>query len=153
MLATISSRASGSMDVKPVAVGVAGAVALVATCNLMGSDFTLGAYASSGVALAVAASYIPRLLKTEVEEEEYITTIDDREVKLPTRLGGPMGGWPKEYTAFCLAGCIFGILSFLEAAFYIEGGPEKAVAAQAAAEAVVGMPDTALTKAVLMSEF
>ena len=108
-------------NVKAATVGGVGGGLLVGAFFLMGTDFALGAYAASAVAVALGATYVLRLLAPPAATESAMDTVDlPSGAKVPfPRQAVEKEQWPKEYAAFNLIGCLFGLASFLSAASYV----------------------------------
>eukprot|EP00613_Pedinella_sp_CCMP2098_P000286 CAMPEP_0171621996 /NCGR_PEP_ID=MMETSP0990-20121206/16962_1 /TAXON_ID=483369 /ORGANISM="non described non described, Strain CCMP2098" /LENGTH=175 /DNA_ID=CAMNT_0012187673 /DNA_START=205 /DNA_END=733 /DNA_ORIENTATION=+ len=122
-----AALSSEPKKIVPGAIGVIGAVLLAAAgLVVMESDFTLGAYGASAVAGLIGVSYVFRLLQFENEDssesnEEAYEFFNDEGERLPSPVGAAItaSGWPKEYIAFNLSGCLFGAACFISATNYI----------------------------------
>ena len=85
---------------------------------MMGSSFQTGAYFAAGVSVLLAVNYVLRLVtpgKPMAGGDENQKFIDVNGELLPSPTGNAVGGWPKEFAAFALAGCLFGSISFIQA--------------------------------------
>jgi hypothetical protein len=118
----ISTTESYPRDWTMALTGVSSCGLLVGSYVQMESDFKLGAYAASFAALLLGVSYVVRLAAKPAEltlesigETEPLYFPSGEEIEL-SLLQWEDTDWPKSYVAFCLAGCVFGIATFLSAA-------------------------------------
>jgi len=114
-LCSLNSR-SDSFNIKPGVIGVGGAGLLVAAYVAMGEDFNTAALAAVGASVLLVVTYVLRLLEFQSDEPDRTVIAESGErISFPSPKGGPNGGWPKEYCAFALFGCVCGIATFVSA--------------------------------------
>ena len=110
-------------EMKTTLIGGGAAALLVGARVVMGFDFQTGAYLGTAFCVLLAVNYVFRLITpASTSGTEETSFIDADGELLPSPVVGRDGrtfGWPKEYAAICLLGCVFASLALTQAASYI----------------------------------